>query len=282
MKIALVSDLHLEFAPVKLPPTEAEILLLAGDIVPIASLAERRTDADGRKVQKRVDAFIAESLSQYKQVFHILGNHEYYHGVWGTSVKEFQDYWSKKAPQVKVLNDEAVQLGDGLHLWGGTLWTDFSGGNPIFMEAARDGMNDYHQISHHLDISPKFYATRYIRLRPADTYEAHENSRYAIKEAVESAPETRWVVMTHHAPSWRSVLEKYKEDVLSYGFASHMDKFIEDHPQINAWVHGHTHSNFDYTVGKTRVLCNPRGYAHPNSPNKPENTSFNPNFVFEV
>ena len=26
------------------------------------------------------------------------------------------------------------------------------------------------------------------------------------------------------------------------------------------WVHGHTHSSFDYNIHGTRVVCNPRGY----------------------
>ena len=35
---------------------------------------------------------------------------------------------------------------------------------------------------------------------------------------------------------------------------------IEMQPRL--WVHGHTHEIFDYYIGTTRVLCNPRGYPH--------------------
>lgn len=280
MKIALVSDLHLEFAPIKLPPTEAEILLLAGDIVPIAYLSEQRTDAGGRAVQKRTEAFIAESLSQYKHVFHIMGNHEYYHGTWETTVDEFRDYWSKRAPQVTVLNKEAVVV-DGFMLWGGTLWTDFSGGNPVYMEAARDGMNDYNLI-HKENLGGPYLSRNNLKLRPADTQEEHENARYILKEDLETDPEDKWVVMTHHSPSWRSVHEKHNGSILNSSYASDMDQFIYDHQQIYTWVHGHTHNNWDYKIDNTRILCNPRGYAHPNMPNRPENEDFNPGFVFEI
>ena len=34
-----------------------------------------------------------------------------------------------------------------------------------------------------------------------------------------------------------------------------------DRPQIKLWTHGHTHHEFDYMVGSTRVVCNPRGYV---------------------
>ena len=26
------------------------------------------------------------------------------------------------------------------------------------------------------------------------------------------------------------------------------------------WIHGHTHTSFDYRIQGTRVVCNPRGY----------------------
>ena len=44
-------------------------------------------------------------------------------------------------------------------------------------------------------------------------------------------------------------------------YSSDLSEFILDHPQIQAWVHGHTHYNFDYMIGSTRILCNPRGYV---------------------
>jgi hypothetical protein len=35
-----------------------------------------------------------------------------------------------------------------------------------------------------------------------------------------------------------------------------------DRPQIKLWTHGHTHELFDYMIGDTRVVCNPRGYIN--------------------
>jgi hypothetical protein len=44
------------------------------------------------------------------------------------------------------------------------------------------------------------------------------------------------------------------------GYSSSLDEFIEQRPQIKLWTHGHTHEDFDYMVGETRIVCNPRGY----------------------
>ena len=41
------------------------------------------------------------------------------------------------------------------------------------------------------------------------------------------------------------------------------------------WIHGHTHTAFDYWVQGTRIVCNPRGYAH-------EYTGFQPRKVFAL
>jgi hypothetical protein len=72
----------------------------------------------------------------------------------------------------------------------------------------------------------------------------------------------KYVVAGHHAPSRRSTHEMYAHDtVMNGGYSSDLDQFIEDRPQIRLWTHGHTHHPFDYMIGETRVVCNPRGYS---------------------
>jgi hypothetical protein len=48
---------------------------------------------------------------------------------------------------------------------------------------------------------------------------------------------------------------------------------------VDLWVHGHTHSSFDYKLGKTRIICNPRGY--PGTFGDMGN-DFNPNLIVEI
>jgi len=50
--------------------------------------------------------------------------------------------------------------------------------------------------------------------------------------------------------------------LMNGAYSSSLDEFILDHPQIKLWTHGHTHEDFDYMIGTTRVFCNPRGYIN--------------------
>ena len=84
-----------------------------------------------------------------------------------------------------------------------------------------------------------------------------------IKTAIDPAihPETKFVIVGHHSPSFQSVSAEFKHDILmNGGYHSNLDNFISDNPQILLWLHGHTHSAHDYVIGNTRILCNPRGY----------------------
>ena len=67
-----------------------------------------------------------------------------------------------------------------------------------------------------------------------------------------------------------------RTDPVSAAFASNMEDFILEH-QPRLWVHGHTHESFDYRIGKTRVVFNPRGYA-----SIEENKGFRPDYTLVV
>jgi hypothetical protein len=73
---------------------------------------------------------------------------------------------------------------------------------------------------------------------------------------------------------------QYAHDyIMNGGYHSDLSDFILDHPQIKLWTHGHTHHPFDYVIGSTRVVCNPRGYENDGYN---EDTGWNPNIVLEV
>jgi len=50
--------------------------------------------------------------------------------------------------------------------------------------------------------------------------------------------------------------------------------------EVDLWLHGHTHNNFDYNVNGTRVVCNPMGYPHPFG--GWENNHFDPGRMVEI
>ena len=69
------------------------------------------------------------------------------------------------------------------------------------------------------------------------------------------------VVVGHHAPSFQSIAPQYQRDKIMNGcFASDLSELMLDYPEIVLWTHGHMHDEFDYQIGTTRVVCNPRGY----------------------
>jgi predicted phosphodiesterase len=97
-----------------------------------------------------------------------------------------------------------------------------------------------------------------------------------LREFLARGDPARTIVVTHHAPSIKSIADRYRADPVSAAFASNMDDFILEH-QPRLWIHGHTHESFDYKIGKTRVVCNPRGYA-----STEENKGFRPDYTLVV
>lgn len=86
------------------------------------------------------------------------------------------------------------------------------------------------------------------------------------------------VVITHHAPSRKSIHPKFADSLLNACFVSDARHLI-DGSRAHLWIHGHTHDSFDYFLNGTRVVCNPRGYA---KEGVNENPSFDANFVVEI
>jgi len=88
------------------------------------------------------------------------------------------------------------------------------------------------------------------------------------------------VVVGHHSPSHLSIHATYRDQhYMNGGYHSDLSNFILDHPQVKLWTHGHTHHCFDYVIGETRILCNPRGYE---TDRWKEDTGWNPNLTVEI
>src|SRR5262249_16343975 len=114
------------------------------------------------------------------------------------------------------------------------------------------------------------------RLTPVDTYRIHSLSMQFLVTELSQKFDGLTIVMTHHAPSLQSVPPDLQSDPLTPCYASALDHLIEN-SQPDPWVHGHIHSSNDYYIGKTRVVCNPRGY-HPAH----LNPAFDPSFTIEL
>lgn len=263
VKIALASDLHLEFETITLPNTEgAKVLILSGDICVAHSLHDHPIDkpvpADAMKPGRNQSAaykyreFFNHVSAEYDHVVYLAGNHEFYHGRFPDAYDWLREEM-KNYSNIHFLDKEHVEI-DGVTFVGGTLWTDMNRNDPTTMQLIEGMMNDFRIIRN----SQRNYA----RFSPLDSVVHHKDTLEYIKNVVDSDPTKKYVVVGHHAPTPLSIHEKYKKDVwMNGGYYSDLSEFILDRPQIALWTCGHMHDPHTYYMGDTFVACNPRGYA---------------------
>jgi len=169
--------------------------------------------------------------------------------------RELSDYY-KLTDNVTYLQNTYKIINDIVFV-GATLWTDFKLYGEDFqiwdMQNAIKYMNDYRYNHYENDEVMRL-------LRPEDTLNMFNKSFEFIKNTVEKFKDKKVVVITHHAPSMKSIHSKYLSGYANACYASNLEQFILDNPNIKLWVHGHVHNNFDYMIGNCRVICNPRGY----------------------
>lgn len=261
LKVAYASDLHCEFGDIELKNTEnVDVLVLAGDTVLVNFLHEH-PEPDVYPPEKdwgtkqglayQFRGFFARINKEFPRTIIILGNHEFYHGYWFKSIEHFRDE-IKKYENITFLERESVEIG-GVVFIGCTLWTDMNRGDVTTLYTIKSCMNDFRLI--------KNDQTNYSILKPEETTIRHRTSLDFISNTVKKCGDKKCVVVGHHSPSRLSTHQKYEADYdMNGGYSSFLNQFIYDHPQIEYWIHGHTHYPFDYMLGETNILCNPRGY----------------------
>ena len=255
MKISIASDIHLEFGDLDLRNSDgAEVLILSGDICVARDVGER--DAHNIRGEwdrsNRIHAFFERCASEFAHVIYCVGNHEHYHGKF---YKTWHELIAEMPDNVEVLEQQSVEI-DGVLFLGGTLWTSCNKGDPMTHMVLKNGMNDYRAITFHDRVR-----NIYRKLDPKDTLDEYSHTVQYFHETIEANPDKKVVVCTHHAPSFQSVHEHYRHDrEMNGGYASSLEEFILDHPQIKFWTHGHMHDPSDYMIGDCRVIANPRGY----------------------
>lgn len=253
MKVNVLSDLHLSLGALEIPHNDADVAVLAGDIA-------RPKEAIGWAVRLG------------KPVLYVPGNHEFYGGSIAGTRAELRERCA--GTSVRVLDDDEIIL-DGVRFLGSTLWTDFMlhGAGVARSAAMRDGsrfMRDFTRIR--VGDGPDALFT------PAESAALFDrHSRWlAAKLAAPHAGPT--VVITHHAPSRRSIHPRFADSPLNACFVSDAEHLL-DGSRAQLWIHGHTHDSFDYAVNGVRVVCNPRGYA---KDGVNENPLFDANFQVDV
>lgn len=235
MNILVLSDLHLDCGSrlTQAESRQGDIVVLAGDI----HVADRGVIWARERFAGRPVLFVA-------------GNHEFYgQDIQGalTMMRE-----TAQGSDVRILDRDEVII-QGVRFLGATLWTDFNlFGNDTAEKAMRLSsrfMNDYRRIWHGGGL-----------LRPEDTRALHGQARAWLEDKLKEPFPGPTVVITHHAPSLRSSAPLYQKDLVTAAFASNLSALL-DSGAAQLWIHGHTHQAVDYIEGKTRIVCNPKGYT---------------------
>jgi predicted phosphodiesterase len=249
--LQILSDLHIEFQASQPVRTDADVVVLAGDI-----------HSGGRTIEWVKQAF------PDGPVVLVLGNHDYWDN--GTGIDGALDRARAETvgANVYLLENDAVTLA-GIRFLGCTLWTDYrlSGNQPLAMVDAQMVINDFKRIKGPGD----------EELIPADIEHRHQQSRAWLQRELEADHEGPTVVVTHHAPSLLSIPERFRARQNSHRMAAYASSMEHLCGTADLWIHGHIHESVDYDMAGTRIVSNPRGYG-PNALNR----RFDPVFCVQV
>lgn len=290
MKIAVASDIHLEFGDLIIKNEhDADVLLLSGDICVASDIGKPDPNnfLEGARSNRIVDFFKRCSF-QFPHVIYILGNHEHYHGDFATTADRIRSMLTSNHLSNVYLLDREVQVIDDVTFIGGTLWTDMNNRDELTLHHMTSMMNDFRVVKNSrrnvnfrtqvplLDANgqavldeqgqPRYqveFNTRPAKFSPEDAATEFDAMVGYIQQIIQGRFDQKFVVVGHHSPSRLSTHPRYaNETIMNGGYSSNLDEFIMDHPQIRLWTHGHTHHDFDYMIGSTRIVCNPRGYIN--------------------
>jgi predicted phosphodiesterase len=279
MRVAVCSDLHLEFGTISLHNTDnADVLVLSGDICVVNDVLHKNETGSTLAYNPKsetIHTFFQEVCERFPNVIYLMGNHEHYHGDFATSVATLRDRLGY-LDNLHILDKEVMTIGDVTFI-AGTLWTDMNQEDTATLKSIASFMNDYRIIknSNHPPViingghynennewvtDPWGTHTGPAKFKPEDSVADHKAMLDVIRNAVDGKT-GKFVVCGHHSPSKQSTKPQYEHDVLVNGaYSSDLNEFILDRPQIKLWTHGHTHHVFNYMIGATRIICNPRGY----------------------
>jgi hypothetical protein len=165
-------------------------------------------------------------------------------------IKSFTSY----LPNVLFLDNNVFHIPNSdISIFGATFWTD------IKQEEQRD-IEEY--IADYVKI-PDFTIEKCKRL--------HFYSCQKLQETLDMTPTRKFIVISHHLPSYSLIDAKYLSIKPSLGSSFATNIFIATSKQIVAWVAGHTHT----AIEKEKFYVNPIGY-------KGENIKYDFNKTFEL
>ena len=254
MRLHILSDLHLGVQGMEHPRTDADVVVLAGDIA-------------------RPEQAVAWARGFGKPVLYVPGNHEFYGASLQQTARTLRALCADGP--VQLLDNRSLAL-QGVRFVGTTLWSDFriageGQARADAMQEAQRLVRDFQRIR----TAEQPDAPLFSPQDAAALYDA--NVQWLARELARPF-DGPTVVITHHAPSPRSIHPRFAGSPLNACFVSDAEYLLRGQ-RTALWIHGHTHDSFDYQVDGTRVICNARGYA---KTGVNENARFDPLLTLEV
>lgn len=237
MKIRPYSDLHLDCRAnrVAFPPAQPdEVIVLAGDIMEGLGGIE----------------WAGLTFSGARAVLYVLGNNEFY-GCASRSGFRRKAIDYARACNVVLLDDNSVDI-NGVRFIGSTLWTNYALFGDSKVQEAMD------QCAANMVAHQRIMSGAGRLFTPGEALSQHCISRVYLERSlrITNGLGIPSVVISHHGPHKKSVPASFAKDALTPGFVSHMPELVG---RASMWVHGHTHTKFDYMADGCRVICNPVG-----------------------
>ncbi len=252
MRIQYCSDLHLEFEQnrkfiAKNPLViTGDILILAGDIVPLHD----------EQFKNSFFNFIGDN---YKQVYWVPGNHEFYHKDLNEYSKSFN---IELKSNINIVNNIELKI-DNIQFIFSTLWSKISQNNEKIIEQS---------VSDFVCITKKNK-----RIKANDFNQLHTDSLNFIKTSLSNNNNNKTIVVTHHLPSILCNSDLYAKSIINEAFCVDLTSYIEK-SDANFWIYGHSHYNQKpLQIGNTILLTNQLGYVQYN-----EHKDFKSNAYFSV
>ena len=241
LKIAIHSDLHLEFRRFVPDITDADVVILAGDI------SNNIQDIEWLYNKLQQQASIP--------VLFIPGNHEYYHNDFDEMNLFFKDL-DAKYQNFHFMNNRVLPIGE-YDFIGSTLWTDFTLGKPVSeAEAiAANAIADFKVICY--------------KNKPFSTQDCSQLFRESVKELddlLHYGSDRQKIVFTHFAIDEKCSAEQHRGSELTAYFTANVKYLIEKY-EPKVWIYGHTHHNErnkpqTFKIGRTTILSNQKGYPN--------------------
>ena len=242
MKAQILSDIHLEYlkdVPDNIKP-KCDLLILAGDII--------------NKSSSLSNQFLEYVNNNWKKVFIVLGNHEYYNmdPKIKISYDEFKKYYSNLFSNYKNITflDKTITSYNGRRIIGCTLWSK------IIDPDANVFQNIYNENGRKID-------TGFIQ-------DIYKNESRWLKDNMKSND----IIITHYPTTrYNTSHPKFKNQTkFSYSCVS---TELKVNVKNCVFICGHTHYSFDFELDNNRYISNQKGYEN-------EKAKFDPNKVYDI